>query len=1054
LPPKCIEATTFDELAERILDPSKKSMLRILDKHILAQMMVDTIKMTSSPPLADLQSIPLEDSETQEALADEFNEFLRATDAGALGSLLVETAEGLSDPFASVSSIRFAEAFRILEQSLLPKVDALGSFVFLSRSHLSKKAREILIASWAPILEVQEVLISNISVFDAPTLKLVAQIAEIGERREDTFRVRMFLGIGTCRLIKERLEKARIQFKEEKDSQLSSCITENELLDEYAKKGSLRFVATPERRREVETVVERIHELLLQGVPPSDILIVARDCGKYLSLVSEILPAYGISYNVQTRRPYAHLSPYRFVKATLDLLVHAKSGNIDWNLITDPLRLGFCLPGSRSTWPVPSKQFIYLEECLSRIQSKAQGQSLSLSEWRNRADSEVRSYPAKMLLKEFLSWVSDQLASPPMDKREARYLISDLLEQYMLQESTWTRKASSPRISSPGRFNIIGLHPTYFASRIRSDLIQLESHISDCIDLLHQTLSWELIDAAFGEVFGSETYGLPKQDSSSVTVVDAANTAFLRTKHLFILGLRTDEFPRSCPKGIFLSDTLRDAITIPAEGESAFLYLRSRASDYANECDYLETVVRTCPESITCCMPYHDERMHVLEWSSFVEKHRPGENEKNRILPNKWLPVPGSKDWQQTAKRYPPWVRQRLYCYHTHRKFPQAEPPIDNDGIKGLAATIDPEFYSTQLEDRIERYLHPPRIVEVLDDEPWFSSSSLQSIVGPPIRTHEMDLHATCPMQYYFFQFLFLWNGDGIDRDSIPIYYKRGHWRYGKLPARLSYVYPSFKTYERIQDIINHFPNRQDDLGQFSRITDFQNKLRSFLSGYDLDQLGTTFADEWYLVSQEKKDNIRQRQWSWDPGNRAVTLQGLDDVEIMLPPHRIDDLQHCKLIVAYVNFSGQLGSKKSGIVYSRHKGTQEDADDPLRDYRIPILLAHYLTQGNIAAAIYAELFDGKRAGYHNESLLSKHKGSQGYGEELEMPISTSQESKNQVLTPLEWNKRILQFKTAIITRAKKMVPNPGISFEATPCPETCFRCVYNDLCQISRVEGL
>ena len=120
-------------------------------------------------------------------------------------------------------------------------------------------------------------------------------------------------------------------------------------------------------------------------------------------------------------------------------------------------------------------------------------------------------------------------------------------------------------------------------------------------------------------VFGKETYGLTRQDASSVAVVDAANSAFLQAKNLFILGFRAEEFPRTCPKGIFLPDELRNYLATSKEGESAYLYLRNSTNDYANECDFFEIVLRTKPEKVTILMPYHDERNHVLGWSPFVE---------------------------------------------------------------------------------------------------------------------------------------------------------------------------------------------------------------------------------------------------------------------------------------------------------------------------------------------------------------------------------------------------------------------------------------------------
>jgi hypothetical protein len=1054
------ESMTFDDLAQCILDPDKNLGLRILDRQTLGQMMAKTIEEATSGPLKELQLIPLENSETQEVLVEEFDEYLRGTDTGALSSFLSSIANDLEDPFASKSSTRIVEAFRILEQMILMKISNLGISVFLSRAHYLKKANETLAFRWPSVLGTQEILISDISVFDATILKFVASIAEIGEKRNSSFRVRIFQENGTYTQLRKRLEKAGVKFAEEK-IEISNHFWRSELLKTYHKKGSLGFIAVPERRREIEIAAKRIHELLLQGIHPSEILLVARDCGKYLSLVSEIFPAFGIPYFVQTRRPYAHLSPYRFVKATLDLILAAHRNDVKWHEITDPLRLGFCLSPGRKGWPIGSKQFIYLEESLSRMQHRMKG-PISLRDWRKRVLTELRwDYPSK-LLTEFLDWIQDRLDSPPKEPREVRHMISTLLAAYMFQQSPWSRKSYSPRVQSQERFSVVGLHPTHFATTIRNDLSELENYIQDCIRGLGQTLTWELITKSFGEVFGIKAYGLPDQDMSSIKIADAANISFLKAKYLFMMGLKADEFPRECPKGIFIPDKLREALDEPKDGEAAFLYLRSSSSDYANEYDYLEIVLRTSPEIIWCSMPYLDERGHVCEWSSFFDEFRPGEEEKNRILPDKWLPTASRNKWEETAKEYPPWVRQRLYSYHAHRKFPHLDPSIDKKGLEELASTLDPDFYSAQIKDRIERYLTPPSSIEVHGDEPWFSGCSLQSISGPPFRTHEMDLHATCPMQWYFWQFLFLWDGMGVDRDTIPIYFKNPHWRYGRLPKRLSYVYPCTRTNERIKEIIEkRFPDRQESLLQFSDKTSFENHLATFLSEFEQIQFGNTLADERALVKQEKRDNIT-RQWAWNSTNKTVEVgQGNEKVQIILPPHRVDDLQGTKFIVAYVNFSGQLEDEKPGLFYSKKGKKMDEAKDPLRDHRIPVLLIHYLRQGGVAAAMYAELFNAQRLGYYDKYLLMKHKGPRGYEEELKMPFANFDESRKQVLEPLEMMTRIDQFSAAILQRAKKMSPNPNLRFEARsqdestlPQEEVCQRCVYNDLCQIPRAEGL
>lgn len=1042
--------TTFDSLAERILDPERKRITRLLDEHVLTQLMIQTIQTMSSGPLTELKAMPLDELTTQEALMDELNEYFRATDAGTFSDKMLETAKNVADPFAMASSTYLVESFNLIEKGITAEVESIGDNVYFSRGHLIKRAREALESSWPPLLEVDEVLISNISVFDASVLKLIEQIDNLGKKAIDSFKIRIFLGIGTYRLLVDRLTKARIPFEEEKTEVIDS---EAKCLNNFSN-ADLRFIAAPERRREIIFVANKIKDLLVKGVHPSEILLVARNCGSYLNLVSEIFPAYGIAYHVQTRRPYAHLPPYRFLKATTELIVAAQLKAINWDHITDPLRLGFCLPHGKGHWPVQPREFIYLEETLSRIQSKNKDTAMSLQEWQIKISSELRFPPSKAIAQDFLQWVTDQLADPPNEPREARYLLGELLDQFMFRASVWIRKTHSMRIENPERFKINEIHPTYYASRIKSNLYQFESYLNDSTKLLHQTLNWQLIDKALGLVLGKETYGLPRQDVSSVAMIDAANASFLETKYLFIMGLRADEFPRRCPKGIFLPEELRNSLVPVKEGETAYLYLRNSLNDYANECDIFENALRTNPKEITFLMPYHDEKNHVLAWSPFVDKIK---SEKNsvRILPNEWLPPVIDDDWKKTAISQPPWIRHRLHCFNTYRAFPNLKPKIDDEGLEKISSTIDPTFYHTHLQDRIKRYIDPPYEIEVYSNEECFTDCSLEKIFGTPLRAHEMDLHALCPLQLYFYQILFLWDGsDGIDRDTIPVYYKTGHWRFGKLPRRLSYIYPSTFTNQKIKSLINSLPNRQKDLTQFSSEIELQNHLKKIISPFDFAQLGTTIVNERALVLQEQKDNIKNREWNWIEDKTPIQIEGIDNTSFILPPHRLDILQfNKKFIVNYVNFSNQVNSRNSKLIFDRTKGEFENATDPLRDYRLPLLLTHYLTKGTVAAAIYIELFNEKRYGYYNEGDIGKHKGRQGYQQELKMPPN-SQESKNQILKPLEWSKLVKQFRAAVGERAKKMaIENGKISFKASPSTR-CSQCAYNNLCQIPRKEAL
>lgn len=1048
---KDTETVTIDDLAFRILDPDASQSMRIVNRRILGQLILKAVREVPDPSLSPLKTLPLESEEAQESIVAEFDEYLRCVDVGRLVPELLEVAGKIPDPFHSKSSTTSVNAFSTLEKVLTSMLRSLGSTVFLSRSHLVRQATESLATSWPDVLNVAEILIGNISVLDAPTIAFLDAIAKRGEANNTTFEVHIFQGAGTYSGLRDRLANSGIEFREATTGVASPPATKDDLLTDFAGRHKLKLVALPDRRREVEETAREVRELLRAGTHPSDLLLVARDSGKYLPYVEEIFPAYGIPYYVQTRRPFAHLSPYRFVKATLDLIVAARRGVIQWDQITDPLRLGFCLPGGSSSWPLASRYFIYLEESLPWVQKKLKGK-LTLADWASAITDLKFAYP-RDLLQKFLQWVNARVASPPKDAEGPRQVIASLLGSYMFQESVWTQRVISPSVFQPERILPLGLHPTRFAGRIRGSLGEFVDHFNDYVNAFGRAPDWALADQVFGETFGSETYGLPDQDLAAVKLVDAGTVTFAAVKHLFVLGLKSEEFPRKTPQGVFLPEALRDSLDEPGKQLSALLYLRSALNDYSNEYDYLEAIIQTGAESITATMPYLDEKGNLCEWSPFVEKLVPAKMAK-RVRPDEWLPVSKVGNWASLVESASPWVRERLYLYHSRRKFPRAPPEVAADDVAAMAIGVEREKYTSELAGRLSRYLEPPKLIQVQSGESWFTGTSLTAIAGPPFHAHELDLHGTCPLQFYFFQYLFNWGGLSLDRNRIPPYRKTRDWRYGRLPRRLSYYYPSTFTLGKIGDVIaNEFPDRQGSLSTVSSLQDLRTRLSTKLNDFDLTQLAETFDDDRSLVTQELRNSIT-REWSWVTGGQSFEVGTTAKVSFVVPPHRVDSLQNSILILTYVNFSRQIEKRNGSIYYGKTRRGIERASDPLKDYRIAILLAYHSQRDKVAGATFAELFDGGRKGYYNQAFLGKHKGPTGFDEELEMAARIPWQSQRQILTPVEWRERLSQFQALLYQRGRLMTPKPDVEYTATPSEETCSKCVYSDLCQVPRSEGL
>ncbi len=255
-------------------------------------------------------------------------------------------------------------------------------------------------------------------------------------------------------------------------------------------------------------------------------------------------------------------------------------------------------------------------------------------------------------------------------------------------------------------------------------------------------------------------------------------------------------------------------------------------------------------------------------------------------------------------------------------------------------------------------------------------------------------------------------------------------------------------------ELVDTWPKRQEDLGAHENSRELRESLTSLLSSFDLTRFEPVVNDEFCLVRQETRDNI-SRDWKYVPSGlrMQLTLEN-EEVDVILPSHRVDTLQGCKLIVSHVNFSHQLRRIYNGKERIGRNYRLLDVRDPLPDYRLPILVSHYASKEKVAGGVYIEFFEGTRRGYYHQPWLSKHKGRPGYGEELRVPYHRYSESRRQVLTNLEWNKWLRQVKVAISQRVEQLLPAPDAAFIASPSADVCGRCVYDNLCQIQTAGGI
>ena len=1031
----------LETMASIVLQSSTNEAFSYLDSKVLESLILRVVAENKDSELGFLRRLKLTNEDTLEVLRREFFEYLRGTNDGELNQELLVIAQSQKDEFARSSSVACLKAFYCLKNKLDELVKReFGDSVLTTRNRLIRLATETIENSASKVsMEGVEIAVVGIWVLDAVALRF---LTALGSKTSCT--VRLFCANRIYNNLKSRLDEAGAPYKCARAGAYPDyklCPHAARIIGRTGTIAEPELLALPDRRREMIAVAERISKLLRDGTRPMDIVIMTRDSGLYLSLANDILPAFGIPFHVQTRLPSALLSQCQMVASILELLTDASiDSEIDWSDLTDPVRLGICLAG-KPGWPMQSSLFVYLEEELASIQSKeGRPQGLRLSEWVTKVTGTMMwSLPKNMLLT-YLEWVGKKCVQPE-SIQEALMLIGKLLGTYMYNQSVWIRETEDPRIWEPGRFRLDEMHPTYYARQIRAKLGKLETYI-DSIKAVTgaPALSWKVILDAYEEVIFGSSYRLPLQDLGAVRIADVGTSWFVEAEHLFLLGMRSEGFPRKCPEGRLLSQSLRSSVAEPTKGKSAFLFLIGPSSDYDRESDFFQLSLMTASKTVTCMMPYLDESGHAKEWSPFLDTVSVGAKE---IEPSVWLPSPEKTDWAKLACENPPWIRWRLYAFHQHRRVLASESDaIDKKGLLELAKSIQKEKYEQHLQPRIDRYIEPPTSIEVDGSEACFSTLSLDKIAGPPFRTTELDLHAVCPFQFYFHQFLFRIDSKGIERDDVPYYSKKPHWKYGMVPKRISYFYLSSEIGKAISSLLTVSGDRQSIVSKFASSQDFSRFIRSQVDTYNDKRLQAPMSDEYNLVGQEIRDRIK-RNWQWIPGGQITRIQNKhgESSEIILPSHRVDSLTHGELIIVYVNFPTQIQK-----LYEGSPGSSEDS-------RLTSLMLHYSKDRTIAGGIYVGLYDSVRKGFYQARFIPYHKGRRGYDCELPMPLPDNRDSQKQVFNDARWNGLLDEFRESIVERAKQMTPTGKVVYTADPQLEVCEKCVYNTLCQIPRSLG-
>jgi len=907
---------TIETIARKLLGSYHGREPSLLGNRVLNRVLEDilTTAVESEPegPIAAfVEGLSLTET-TIETIQRELEDYFICTDSGRDHEEAAALLAEVDDPFGRHRSAITLDGFAALVEELQGRMEAFPDWYYLTRSHLVTAAREH-VSAWNEVYpERSWVAMGTINVLDNPTLRLFAALAELDDGPDLEF----CFGAGSESRLVDRLQRAGVRV--ETAGQRSMAAAGADQLFETATGRSIAtdlddgitLLEAPDRRREVGDLAESVRELLAEGVPFDELLVIAENLDEYRSTITDIFHTHEIPFDIETRTPMAQTVAYRFCKSTLEL-IDPTGEDPSYTDLIDPLRLGFCHPEQSNSdyWPLDDRQFLSVEQRLSQIEADQGTQSLS--EWAATVaelEANEDSSTDWAHVGSFLSWVTAIRAVPPADGDDIKSVLDTLLDAHLYQT------AADPVRSSPGpgvdtaRNDTNTAHQSYAASDLRRRTNTVARYFDMATELLEAAAGWPLANRALSDSVGSRDIGYPHADANALRFVEAENAYYRRAANVFVLGLSAGEFPTDRENKTFLHDTFRQTVEQAAaeaapETPRAYLYLPTTEIQYEQGLNRYETALSTVADQVRLSMHYLDSENDPVSWSPFVDllPHDAADDPwVTRLSVGAWLPTKReSERWASVWDRVPERDRLRAYTFYTTASGTGPAPMLDRAEIQALAVRIQGEALEAAINPKRERYLNPPTTIHVEADEPGFETGpALAELAGEPFRPHEIDLFSQCELRYYFYQYYFANSGDQINRavEPDPTAFSGAH-RYGTLPRIIQRHQTTQGFSARLEQLITErLPERAGLVEQFDTMGELIEWARA--NGLDaaspLDRgLLQNLVFERRLVEAELEGGLASslggntagvREWEWVP----EADHEIHGTTVRLPGHRRD----------------------------------------------------------------------------------------------------------------------------------------------------------------------
>jgi ATP-dependent helicase/nuclease subunit B len=397
--------------------------------------------------------------------------------------------------------------------------------------------------------------------------------------------------------------------------------------------------------------------------------------------------------------------------------------------------------------------------------------------------------------------------------------------------------------------------------------------------------------------------------------------------------------------------------------------------------------------------------------------------------------------------------------FHAAQVEHTAGPRISQSEFQHLAFRTNAEPLTQHIEPRINRHLQPIYSVTVNADEPAFDGAlSLNDVVGGPIRPHELDLFAQCGLKFYFYQLLLNFDGNHIDRDTIPPRLEDAPTsRFGELPAVVASQQADEGYRDEMARIITELrPDRQADLDEFESIAELRDW---FMDLEDVSQgVLQALISEWQQVQLEQEYGV-DRDWEWIDDPEPVTLSGTD---VELSAHRVDSLldRSLPVFLARERQYAERALKQCWVENGDPRrieqceglcegcGRGEDCSYTTKftlDHRLHTTVAY---SDNTLGLLLQEQGESRPAARQGH-IIDPERELSGPEGEIEPYLERWAAERYDTVAA--------QWRSDIEHHVRQMRPDPSVEFsttrEFTVDLDGCENCVYRELCQVPLQEG-